>query len=111
MLVIDKTVPDDTYREHKGLMWLLNQQKYVQSNGEPYRLKEDYVGFVPGKRRNTASKNSLLPMTNMMLSMWQIHMVCMKMSIIMRPFQENGLQNYGGMTDEGYRSPAYDGDG
>ncbi|BCB05613.1 hypothetical protein [Bacillus sp. KH172YL63] len=56
MLVIDKTVPDDTYREHKGLMWLLNQQKYVQSNGEPYRLKEDYVGFVPGKKKEYSIK-------------------------------------------------------
>ncbi|MFP3471182.1 hypothetical protein R0J90_14170, partial [Micrococcus sp. SIMBA_144] len=57
LLIIDKTVPDTTYREHKGLMWLLNQQKYVQSNGERYNLKEDYIGFVPKKDQTYNIKN------------------------------------------------------
>ncbi|WP_328589283.1 hypothetical protein [Litchfieldia alkalitelluris] len=47
ILIIDKTVPDESYREHKGLMWLLNQQKYIQSDGTHYDMREDYVGFVP----------------------------------------------------------------
>ncbi|WP_317951213.1 hypothetical protein, partial [Rossellomorea marisflavi] len=33
LMIVDKTVPDESYREHKGLMWLLNQQKYTQSDG------------------------------------------------------------------------------
>ncbi|MCR8847795.1 hypothetical protein NQ095_05210 [Rossellomorea sp. SC111] len=57
VLIIDKTVPDTTYREHKGLMWLLNQQKYVQSNGKRYDLKKDYIGFVPGKDQTFDVKN------------------------------------------------------
>nr|WP_299743289.1 hypothetical protein [uncultured Rossellomorea sp.] len=57
LLVIDKTVPDTTYREHKGLMWLLNQQKYVQTNGDRYDLKKDYVGFVPNKNQTFDIKN------------------------------------------------------
>ncbi|MCA0150636.1 hypothetical protein LCD52_17900 [Rossellomorea vietnamensis] len=57
VLVIDKTVPDTTYREHKGLMWLLNQQKYVQSNGKRYDLKKDYIGFVPKKDQTFDVKN------------------------------------------------------
>ncbi|XXM70887.1 hypothetical protein ACQ0QQ_14350 [Lysinibacillus sphaericus] len=48
VLIIDKTVPDATYREHKGLMWILNQQKYKKADGNPYKLEEDYAGFVPG---------------------------------------------------------------
>lgn len=48
VLIIDKTVPDATYREHKGLMWILNQQKYTKEDGNPYKLEEDYAGFVPG---------------------------------------------------------------
>ncbi|MGG1630314.1 hypothetical protein [Rossellomorea sp. NRS-1567] len=57
LLIIDKTVPDTTYREHKGLMWLLNQQKYVQTNGQRYDLKKDYIGFVPKKDQTYNIKN------------------------------------------------------
>ncbi|MHA7137997.1 hypothetical protein ACRTEV_12015 [Rossellomorea arthrocnemi] len=57
LLIIDKTVPDTTYREHKGLMWLLNQQKYVQTNGQRYDLKKDYIGFVPKKDQTYDIKN------------------------------------------------------
>ncbi|MFI8687914.1 hypothetical protein [Rossellomorea sp. NPDC077527] len=57
LLIIDKTVPDTTYREHKGLMWLLNQQKYVQTDGKRYDLKKDYIGFVPKKDQTFDIKN------------------------------------------------------
>ncbi|WP_141431127.1 hypothetical protein [Bacillus sp. 03113] len=46
MLIIDKTVPDQTFREHQGLVWFLNQSKILK-NGNKYDLKEDYVGFYP----------------------------------------------------------------
>ncbi len=36
LLIVDKTVPDRSYREHQGLVWVLNQQKYVHGNGERY---------------------------------------------------------------------------
>ena len=57
LLIIDKTVPDTTYREHKGLMWLLNQQKYVHSGGKRYDLNKDYIGFVPKKDQTFRIKN------------------------------------------------------
>jgi hypothetical protein len=47
VLILDKTVPDETYREHKGLVWLLNNEKYVNDENEPYSLKDDYFGFIP----------------------------------------------------------------
>ena len=47
ILIINKTVPDETYREHLGLTWFLNQQKIRKSNGNHYRLDKDYVGYVP----------------------------------------------------------------
>jgi hypothetical protein len=47
VLIVDKTVPDKTYREHKGFVWLLNNEKYVKPDHQLYSLKEDYVGFVP----------------------------------------------------------------
>ncbi|MGD6877609.1 hypothetical protein [Bacillus infantis] len=46
-LIIDKTVPDETYREHKGLVWILNNGKWQRRNGEHYEVKSDYSGFKP----------------------------------------------------------------
>lgn len=45
MLIVDKTVPDTTYREHKGLMWVLNNERYIQKGGQPYSAAKDYFGF------------------------------------------------------------------
>jgi hypothetical protein len=45
--ILDKTVPQDNYREHKGLIWLLNSNKYVKNDGLAYSLL-DYYGFFPG---------------------------------------------------------------
>ncbi|MDZ5473976.1 hypothetical protein SM124_19840 [Bacillus sp. 31A1R] len=47
VLILNKTVPDDTYREHKGLVWILNNEKYVKDNNQRYSSKVDYRGFVP----------------------------------------------------------------
>ncbi|WHY01926.1 hypothetical protein [Neobacillus sp. DY30] len=47
VLIYDKTVPDQTYREHKGLVWILNNAKYVKENKKPYDINEDYKGFIP----------------------------------------------------------------
>ncbi|BBW96402.1 hypothetical protein ACPVTF_08330 [Geobacillus icigianus] len=47
LLIVDDTVPDRSYREHQGLVWLLRAQEYVHRNGETYDAARDYVGFVP----------------------------------------------------------------
>ncbi|PLT27665.1 hypothetical protein [Peribacillus deserti] len=47
VLVIDKTVSEKSYREHRGLMWLLNNEKYVM-NDKSYNYAKDYSGFKPG---------------------------------------------------------------
>lgn len=47
VLIIDKTVPDQSYREHKGLVWLLNHLKLTNDGGGGYKAQTDYVGFVP----------------------------------------------------------------
>jgi len=49
--ILDKTVPQANYREHKGLVWLLNNNKYVKEDGQYYTLK-DYYGFFPGKNHS-----------------------------------------------------------
>ncbi|PMC40676.1 hypothetical protein CJ195_02870 [Bacillus sp. UMB0899] len=46
VLIVDKTVPDQSYREHKGLIWILNHLK-LKKEGTTYNQEDDYVGFVP----------------------------------------------------------------
>lgn len=46
--VVDKTVPDLSYKDHKGLMWALNSEKVVlESTGNPLRYDSDYYGVFP----------------------------------------------------------------
>ncbi|MCA0173616.1 hypothetical protein [Bacillus sp. RAR_GA_16] len=45
--IIDKTIPDETYREHKGLTWILNYKKWMKQDDTPYNASEDYIGFHP----------------------------------------------------------------
>lgn len=47
--VIDKTVPKEDYREHLGLFWLLENNKIVNSDGNLYKIEEDYLGFHPSE--------------------------------------------------------------
>ncbi|MDN5293215.1 MAG: hypothetical protein PWQ31_520 [Eubacteriales bacterium] len=48
VIILDKTVPDRTYREHRGLMWILNHRKRFNRNtGKPFRYDRDYYGFFP----------------------------------------------------------------
>lgn len=47
VLIVDKTVPDQSYREHKGLVWVLNNEKYFKNGKKPYSKSSDYKGFVP----------------------------------------------------------------
>lgn len=51
--IIDKTVPSESYREHKGLTWLLNHQRYVSEPGETYDESVDYYGFVPDEENES----------------------------------------------------------
>ncbi|MFJ8264139.1 hypothetical protein ACIQ4I_19700 [Rummeliibacillus sp. NPDC094406] len=56
--IIDKTVPDESYREHLGLNWLLKTLKYVDSNNDSYKL-DDYFGFKPNTSKKTYSIKDL----------------------------------------------------
>jgi hypothetical protein len=47
VVIVDKTVADTSYREHRGLVWLLNHEKFRQRDGRGYRYDEDYYGFFP----------------------------------------------------------------
>ncbi|MFJ7367926.1 hypothetical protein ACIQVU_00545 [Lysinibacillus sp. NPDC098008] len=44
--IIDKTVPNESYREHLGVNWFLNYYKYTL-NGHTYDVAHDYYGTTP----------------------------------------------------------------
>ena len=45
--IVDKTVPSENYREHKGLTWVLNHNRYVKEDESDYLADADYFGFMP----------------------------------------------------------------
>lgn len=47
VVVVDKTVPDATLREHASLFWLLGHRKYRKPSGQAYDPARDYYGFFP----------------------------------------------------------------
>lgn len=59
ILVIDKTVRDESYREHSGLFWTLNHLKFKKSNSESYKKNEDYLGFFPNGKADFGQSKDL----------------------------------------------------
>jgi hypothetical protein len=53
--VLDKTVPDKGYSEHKSFFWLLNYHKIVNKNGLSYSYKYDYYGFHPDEGEDNST--------------------------------------------------------
>jgi len=57
-VIVDKTVPDQSYREHKGFMWVLNNLKYFnQQTSGPFQYDQDYYGFFPLEDQNYNTKD------------------------------------------------------
>ena len=49
LLLLDKTVLNYNYEEHKSFSWILKYNKYYKEDSKPYCYKTDYFGFVPKK--------------------------------------------------------------
>lgn len=56
--IIDKTVKDESYREHLGLTWLLNFLKYEHRDGQ-YDESKDYFGTIPDEKNNSVSTSEI----------------------------------------------------
>lgn len=50
--IVDKTVPKPDYREHKGLMWVLNYLKFSKEDKEQFSYDKDFYGFYPTGMEN-----------------------------------------------------------
>ena len=57
--IIDKTVPDETYREHKGFVWLLNYLKYIDEEENSYNSATSYYGVLPNEKEESHSTREL----------------------------------------------------
>ena len=49
--VIDKTVPVDNYREHGGLLWVMQHLKLVTRDQLAYDKSVDYYGYHPQEHK------------------------------------------------------------
>lgn len=47
--ILDKTVTDNSYREHAPFIWVLKNNKVVTPKNKLYTLNKDYYGFIPLK--------------------------------------------------------------
>lgn len=47
LVILDKTVPVRTYREHSSLIWALNYLKVKSPEEGGWRLDQDYIGYYP----------------------------------------------------------------
>jgi hypothetical protein len=47
--ILDKTVTNHKYSEHKSFNWVLNNNRITKENGKPYSVSSDYYGFIPLK--------------------------------------------------------------
>lgn len=59
ILVVDKTVPTDSYQEHRSIFWALEYLKFQNKEGEFYDEGKDYFGFFPDKTPSYGTSRDL----------------------------------------------------
>lgn len=47
MLVVDKTVPEEDYREHRAIFWIAKHRRFTRPDGNFYSFERDYLGYHP----------------------------------------------------------------
>lgn len=57
LLVLDKTVLNQKFQEHKSLFWVLKNEKLVKPNSLFYNPTADYMGFFPAENGNFRIKD------------------------------------------------------
>lgn len=55
--ILDKTVPQKSYREHRSLFWILNHLKVVKDDKSKYDFGKDYFGFFPNNQNSFRIKD------------------------------------------------------
>ncbi len=87
ILVLDKTVPNDTYPEHQSVFWVLEHNKYLTNTGKFYMMEKDYLGFFPDDSADHGTVRDWSKLTDLEMKkrvseldviFWQTPMGCMK---------------------------------
>lgn len=60
LLILDKTVPVQTYREHSSLIWALNYLKVKPPQTDRWELNKDYIGYYPPAKGGAGGVEKLL---------------------------------------------------
>jgi hypothetical protein len=47
LFIMDKTVPNKSFQEHRAFFWVLKNMKIVKPDNTFYTLEADYYGFIP----------------------------------------------------------------
>lgn len=51
MFVVDKTVPEPDYREHRAIFWIAEHGRFGKPGGGFYQHETDYLGYHPDLQR------------------------------------------------------------
>ena len=46
-LVLDKTVPETTYREHRAIFWVAEHRRFINRDSKFLNPEQDYIGYHP----------------------------------------------------------------
>lgn len=60
LLVVDKTVPEPDYREHRAIFWIAEHRRFKKPDCTFYDHKKDYLGYHPGEDRKELLTEQLL---------------------------------------------------
>lgn len=99
VVIVDKTVPDTSYRSHRAVVWLLNHLKLVHPGSHtPYDAAGDYVGFVPLTNRAWSVRPFPTPLgQNRVVYIADTYGVT-ESDLGMPPSVDSGRMLYGGLT-------------
>ncbi len=56
MLVVDKTVPEPDFREHRAIFWVTEHRRFTDAEGDFYRTDRDYLGYHPHSEKKEILK-------------------------------------------------------
>lgn len=99
VVIVDKTVPDTSYRSPRAVVWLLNHLKLVHPGSHtPYDAAGDYVGFVPLTNRAWSVRPFPTPLgQNRVVYIADTYGVT-ESDLGMPPSVDSGRMLYGGLT-------------
>lgn len=112
LLLLDKTVVDYEWIEHRSFSWILKHNRYVKPDEEFYSFKEDYYGFIP--RRPKRARNydiNRIKITEIenLLSTYSILYIIDAQGVYYNEWYKGGLKSrnktsviYGGMGQNDY---------